>query len=300
MPSIVLAGVLVARVGGLLGHWGTVVLVVLWLCSGVPILMIGRGVESVRPDVRTPDWTPAQANRLLPAWRDVVAAAGISEDDYVVMLEKSREVQGWAMFFRTIRVTTGAVRTLHRPQLGAQLAHELGHLLSTRRQSVALTVGWLSAPLYFPPSLVCCAIAIPAGLAGDGPLSRMAAALGSALYLPALAGFLLLVFDPRTADIAAALLITQLLARRLVCRRDERMADRVAVDLGFGDGLSAYLREHGRDCHFGSPARAWTMRLSCFLAAPLSTHPSTRRRIRSIHSRMRRRESGQRSSGVGI
>ncbi|MFI6866560.1 M48 family metalloprotease [Nocardia sp. NPDC050406] len=289
LPSIVLAGMLVARLGGLMGSWGMVVLLGVWLLSGVPVLLFFLAVESGRPDVREPEWTPAQASRLVPAWRDVVEAAGVCADDYVVLIDKSKKVSGYARDGWTIGVTSGAVRNLRRPQLSALLAHELGHLFSSHRSSIRIAALWYAAPLYLPALLVSLIVAMPTAVLDSGVLSKLCEFVATVAHLATTAGVLILLLGTRHALVAAALLAAQVLAKQMIRRRNERKADLVAVDLGFGAGLAALLREDGREPCFHPAELPWVERLSRFVFGPLSTHPSTRRRIRTIESRMRAR-----------
>lgn len=287
MPSVVLAGMIVARLGGLLGHWGIVVFLGLWLLSGVPVLLFTGAMEAAQPKMKTTGWTPAQSSRLTPAWRDVVEAAGISETDYPVVPGKAPDIQGSAGG-GVVQVSIEAVRTLKRPELSALLAHELGHLLSSRRSTWKFVLGWYALPLHLAPFLLCCVLAVPAGFGEGGLLRKLAIVGADLLYLGGMVGLLVLLVGARHAPSAIALLTVQMLARRVVSRRDERMADLVAVDLGFGAGALALMREHDQDCAHG--VFAGVDRLSRFVLAPLSTHPSRRRRIRAIESRIRARE----------
>lgn len=301
LPSMVLAGVVVARVGGLLGPSAIVVSLGVWLLSGVPVLFFAATVESVRPGGKADTWTAAQASRLTPAWRDVVAVTGICEDDYLVLITKSREVNGCARHSWIIEVTNGAVRKLRRPQLNALLAHELGHLMSSRRSSSFFLAGWYALPWYLGPFLLSAVLAIPAAFADRGVLAKLATTAAELLYLGAMAGLLILLFSPRQALVAAALLTAQMLGKRLVSRRDERTADLVAVDLGFGAGALELLREHGHDLCIGHATVPWLDRLSHLVAVPLSTHPPVRSRIRTIESRIHARiQSVRPSADFGV
>ncbi|MFC9995255.1 M48 family metalloprotease [Nocardia sp. NPDC127526] len=302
MPSIVLAGMLVAHVGGLLGVWGMVGFVGLWGISGVPVFLFGMALESRPEGVAVPEWPEGQAKRLQPAWRDVVEAAGVSESDYVVLIEKSSEVKGSAGFGHLINVSSRAVRRLKRRQLSALLAHELGHLLSSRRSGWSLVAMWYSVPLYLAPTLLAGMLAVSSGFANDGPERKWSNGIGQVTYLATMGGMLVALFGTRFAIVAAGLLIVRVLARRMVSRRDERMADLVAVDLGFGDGLLALLRKHLHDSCPGPAALPWRDRLSRFVFAPLSTHPTADQRIRAVEARMRARmqdEQDRMATGYG-
>ncbi|MGX1811869.1 M48 family metalloprotease [Nocardia sp. NPDC055321] len=287
MPSIVLGGMIVARVGGVLGDGGTIVFLSLWALLGLPVLILALMAEGVRPASGARDWTYEQGYRLVPAWLDVAEAAGVVEPDYVLVMDESTVVHGYARGRWVVQVSSEAVRQLREPQLQGLLAHELGHLLSSRRAGSWAVAGWYALPLYVVPRLAFGIARTPAEFARQGGLLRLLLLwAATVVYFGTAAWVLVLLLGPFHAFVAAVLLFMQLLATLAAFRWDERMADRVAVDLGFGDGLAELLREHGRDACFGVAVRAGRHPISALLSAPLSTHPLTRKRIRAIESRM--------------
>lgn len=287
LPSMVLGGMVVARLGGMLGQREMIVCLAVWLLLGVAVLFLGRSVESVRLDVKAHRWTAEQAARLIPAWREVTAAAGVSEADYLAMIGESDEVRGCARTGRTVEVSNGAVLVLPRAQLRAMLAHELGHLLSSRHRRWEFVFGWYAMPLHLAPMLVSAVAGFPAGSPRrDGLLPRLMIAIAQVVYLYAMAELLTHLLSLRCALLAAALLTTQSLAKRLCRRRDERMADLIAVDLGFGIGLVEYLRQYDRGAYPWYPEHPEWDRLIRLIVAPMSTHPAYHTRIRTIESRI--------------
>lgn len=291
LPSTVLGGMIVARLGGLLGHWGMVVSLTLWLLLGVPILYCAAMTNAKRPPSKCGEWTSEQIDRIVPAWLDVAEAAGVHEPDYVLAIDKSPDVQGHARGRWIVEASEGAVQQLRENQLQALLAHELGHLLSSRRGSWKILIGWYAVPLYLATIPLCVILAIPGGLArADGPVRKLVVNLAWMTGVAAMPAMLVLLFGPWHALLALTALAAQQLAKMLLARRDERMADLIAVDLGFADGLLAYLREYGSDACIGRTARPGERPVARFFGAPLSTHPSVRRRIRAIESRMASRE----------
>lgn len=290
-PSMVLSGMIVARFGALLGRWEMIAGLALWLLVGVPILIFALQVEVVRPKARTDEWTAEQADRLGPAWREVIAAAGVSTADYLLVIQDSQDIRAGARGAWTVEITSGAVQNMQPSQLRGVLAHELGHLLSSRRKSGDFMFVWYAIPLHAVPFLAYGVIALPALFAGvKGVLEKVVMHVGQLVYAATIVWLIVLLLGPRCAPIAAALLYAQLLARRLVLRRGERLADLIAVDLGFGAGMVTHLRERNHDASLWKTGIPRLDRLSGFIAAPLSTHPPVRRRIRAIESRMSARE----------
>ncbi|MFE6859689.1 M48 family metalloprotease [Nocardia sp. NPDC057668] len=286
-PSIALGLMIVAWAGGLFGHGGTIVFLSVWAFIGAALLIVTMLAEGFRPASNAHEWTSEQIDRLVPAWLDVATAAGVVESDYVLSIDESTEVRAYARGRWAVHVSSEAVRQLREPQLRAMLAHELGHLLSTRRNGASVVAGWCALPLHAVPRLAIGIARKPADLARHGGLLRvllLCAAL--VVYLSTQASVLVVLLGPFHAFIAALLLIMELLAERATRRYGERLADRVAVDLGFGDGLLTFFREHGRDNCFGLPVRPDEHRLPTQLFAPLSAYPLTRKRIRAIESRM--------------
>ncbi|WP_306360812.1 M48 family metalloprotease [Nocardia sp. CC227C] len=282
MPSVVLSGVIVGRLGGLFGLWGTIIAVELWLLSIVPVLDGARRWRREKlAGLVAP--TPEQARRLTPAWREVVDAAGVSEADYVISVPESEKVRGVAYDGRVVEISSAAVHRMTPAQLRGLLAHELGHLLSATRGVWYSMLYWYALPLHALPAAVSTAFEVRSR---RSPRTGILAATEAAAWATVI-GLLLWLLGLRGALIAIVLLVAQRLATLAIDRRDERVADRVAVDLGFGAGVLAWLRENGSESRAAGAGRALRGRL---LLTMLSTHPFVDDRIRVVEARIHVRE----------
>ncbi|SUA73173.1 Peptidase family M48 [Nocardia otitidiscaviarum] len=277
MPAVVLSGMIVARLGGLFGLWGTIIALELWLLSLVPVVDQTRAQRRQRLEGCVAP-TPEQARRLTPAWREVVGAAGVPATDYAISVPESEEVRGSASDGRIIEISSAAVHRMAPAQLRALLAHELGHLLSATHYFWYVMLYWYALPLRALPVAVSITREVRSRTQRRRtPLDGMLVAADAAAWAAVIA-LLIWLFGLRGALVAIALLVAQRLATRAIDRRDEWVADRVAVDLGFGSGVVSWLREYGHDFRGerrGSGPPSWPDRLFTLV----STHPLVHDRI---------------------
>lgn len=288
LPSAVLNGWIAFRLGALFGPAAGRIVVGLWLLSALSLLwsLRSRAVIQRDSDIRQPDLV--EAPRLAAAWHEVAQAAGIRESAYSVRVQESDDASGSALPGRVVAVTSTALRVASTRQVGAVLAHELGHHLVAGVWRWPAVLDWYSAyveRLWVKPLLL-------ANRWSDremerapeswlGPVVLMLSpvvVLGGGITASAL------VIGPTGTIVMLMLVCVRPFARAALDRYVEYLADRLAVDLGYGTELRSYLRVWG------------TERTEKNIAVTMvATHPTRDRRIRAINTRIRHR--GQTTTG---
>lgn len=215
---------------------GTVgpVLLIAWLLSG--LLVFHRPTEGAIArhllGLRHPTYQEGRA--LADVWREVCARAGVRAENYTLWVEDSEDLNAVAAAGHIVGVTTYALHRVPNGQLGAVLAHELGHHVGGH--------AWASLLGYW--------YALPARLAGlllrgtaRLALQVSAAFSGCALFI---VGFFLLMAALTTLGSLYGLPLLLLGAPYLlaaVSRRSELRADQHAAALGFAPMLAAVLHQ---------------------------------------------------------
>ncbi|WP_240507344.1 M48 family metalloprotease, partial [Streptomyces kanamyceticus] len=144
MPNFLCSLVIVGMVALFLGGIG-LILVLLWLLSG--LLIFNRAAEGViaRHLLRLRYPTQQELARLQPVWHEVTARAGVEGRTYQLWIEDSDDLNAVAAAGHIVGVTRFAVDRLPSGQLAAVLAHELGHHIGGHSWSTLLGY-WYALP----------------------------------------------------------------------------------------------------------------------------------------------------------
>lgn len=200
-------------------------------------------------NARTP--TPRELETLEPAWHNVLDAAGIPHDRYVLAVSDSPHVEAVAAGGHIVAVSRLALTIFPPGELEAALAHELGHHLglhSTGRQ-IAL---WLEAPILLFARmgqwLELAAYVLALLFAWQAASSSSEVTITSMESFeewgPAVAA-VIAGLGVRVAShlVPTALGVSGLLhaVRNMLGRFSIYYADQIAVDLGYGDELVELL-----------------------------------------------------------
>jgi Zn-dependent protease with chaperone function len=206
--------------------------------------------------------------RLDPAWWAVLDRAGIPRDRYVLAVEERPELNAMAAGSHVVAATTKALYSVPQRELEAVLAHELGHHRGLHAVGF-VAVYWLGTPIVL---LARVAYALQnlgrrlgwfAAMFGLWPALLIAVVLGWVIRL--LAWLFLL-----TVRIADGLC-------RLIGRQSEFIADRAAIEMGYGPQLEDALQ---RFIQQGEP-RSHPLDVGHRL---LSSHPPLQTRLRRVRA----------------
>ncbi|MFB7330656.1 M48 family metalloprotease [Streptomyces adustus] len=261
--------------------WAQALVVLAWLASGA--LVFHRGTERVLARVLFGfrQLTPAERQRVQPAWNEVTSRFGVGADEYELWIQESDELNAFAAAGHIVALTTRSLKSLPDGELAGVLAHELGHHQAGHAWA-ALIGEWYAAPGRVAWWVFKKVTWLVVRFAAERSLMWAAVfgltALGVAVAVVAAAPPLLLVF------------VTPYLSAWL-SRRAELHADRLAAQRGYGAALiGAFERikndEHvlleqlardgkiGRDAmgHPLRPQQGWSMRM-------LASHPELDERI---------------------
>src|SRR5690606_20847889 len=175
--------------------------------------------------------TQPEQRRLETVWHRVISAAGLPTHRYVVWVRDSDRVDAFAWGNRIVVVTVEAVRLLPPAQLGAVLAHELGHHLGghavVRSLSYwySLPVRWLGRGLWLLPyRWIVVPVAVAVAIAITGAVTWDLVVTGQYGVVAVIAGLA-----------ASPMLLWWAL------RAAEHQADRTAAALGYGPILRDLL-----------------------------------------------------------
>lgn len=210
-----------------------------------------------------------EESSIEPLWNEIVAAAGLAPDHFVVRILPSDELNAFACGGHLVVVTSFAVEELSTPELQGVLAHEVSHHLGLH--TVAITIGhWLSLPVVVLARIGVFFehVAIAAGRTfARGSIVATALATVAATTIRGLSW----VF---TAAIRASTALGN-----IVGHQSEYDADQRAVRMGFGRELARALR---RVLASGVSSRpiGWRERIA-------STHPPARTRVARIDALLR-------------
>ena len=250
------------------GAW---IVVGLWLLSGLAVLW--RPLEELQAKVvfrlRRP--TMAEVERLRPIWSSVAGRAGIDPNSYSLWIQESEEISATPTVGHTVAVTRWSLYTLPPTHLEAVLAHELAHHLGGRSWLRMLGF-WYSLPARGALAVVRLLF----------KLIRTVPVLGCLIvgfFLIAYLGVIVAMLMFNESLLTPLLYFTPLLAAPILAwlsRWNERNADRVAAELGYGPKLIEVFygwQVRGQDA--GRPAG--TLRTDL-----LSSHPRVSERIRAL------------------
>lgn len=254
---------------GLLTSFDFAWLVIAFAATGPLLFVRPFQIVVLTPVLGARQPTSDEEHAIAPLWNEVVAAAGLRSDHFVVRILPSDELNAFACGGHLVVVTSFAVEELTTPELQGVLAHEVSHHLGLH--TIAITIGhWLSLPVvalarigvFFEN------VAIAAGRAfGRG--STLAVLLASAA-----AATIRLLSWIFTAAIRASTALAN-----IVGHQSEFDADQRAVRLGFGRELARALR---RVLASGGSTRpiGWRARIA-------SSHPPARTRVARIEALLR-------------
>ncbi|WP_241691631.1 M48 family metalloprotease [Streptomyces sp. GZWMJZ-114] len=237
LPHALCSLVVVSLVCALIGPLGYVLLPG-WLLSG--LLAFHRPTESVIArrllGLRHP--SPREGKALDGVWREVCARAGVRAENYTLWIQDDGEdINAVAAAGHVVGVTGFALRHVPNGQLGAVLAHELGHHIGGHTWA-----GLLGYWYALPARLAGAALRYLASL-----LMRASAAVSGCLTV--VLGLLLVSIAFTTLTTLYGLPLILLVVPYLlaaVSRRSELRADQQAASLGFAPMLAAVLHESER------------------------------------------------------
>lgn len=213
--------------------------------------------------------TVAERNAIEPLWKEILQAGHLYNDNYVVRILPSDELNAFACGGHLVVVTSFAVEELTTPELQGVLAHELSHHLGLH--TVAITIGhWLSSPVVLLARIGVffenVAIAARNSYGKDSPMIDVITN-AAAVLIHALSWIF-------TVAIRASVTLGN-----LVGHGSEFDADRRAVRMGFGRELARALRRVLAVHNTPRPV-GWRARVA-------SSHPSSRTRVARIEALLR-------------
>ncbi|GLV94986.1 peptidase M48 [Streptomyces lavendulae subsp. lavendulae] len=212
---------------------------------------------------------PAELATLAPVWREVTARAGVDGSRYDLWVEESDGLNALAAAGHIVAVTRRALRDLPTSQLGAVLAHELGH--HTSGHSWSGTLGWW----YALPSR--CAWRMLGRLRSRLRRSVRGASVTALTVVVVLTGYVAFTTLRATYGLPLLLLAVPCLAAAMG-RQAELRADAHAARLGFGHSLALTLHERLAEQSAARPSEA----LCRPGARLLSRHPDLRTRLERL------------------
>lgn len=212
-----------------------VTLFVAYLLTGTALFFPStqRLLLTVFFSARTP--TPRELDILEPAWHNVLEAADLPSDRYVLAVTDTPQIDAIAAGGRIVAVSKLSLTLLPQDELEAALAHELGHHLGLHSAS-RLAALWLEAPvLLFVRLGIWLELAAYAFALWFAWQEDFGPAIGALL-----AGLAVRVAGSLVpAALGAAGLVHAI--RRLLGRFSMYQADRTAVELGYGDEMVELL-----------------------------------------------------------
>jgi len=223
----------------------------LWTLSGTLVLV--RPIETFAGRLlfrlRRPD--REELNRLTPIWLGVCHRAGANPGRYLLRVEQGETLNAFAIGGHFVAVTRAALR-LPDDMLEAVIAHELGH--HRELHPVATGLGWwYGLPFQAADWLLRRIRSTTAFLARVFAYLRTGAPAGGIDGLLGILAAMVVVGALVVAGVAAVLLLgvvwlplallvwTSRLLSSALSRAAEYAADRHAVELGYGPGLTRML-----------------------------------------------------------
>ncbi|WP_405913125.1 M48 family metalloprotease [Streptomyces sp. NBC_00963] len=231
LPNLLCSLLVMVLLSAFFGGIG-LILVLIWLVSGV--LIFHRPTESAlaRHVLRLRYPTPDERARLEPVWREVIARAGVEDRTYELWIEDSTSLNAVGAAGHIVGVTRFALDNLPNGELAAVLAHELGHHVGGHTWSSLL--GYWYA---LPGRLVWRALRGVAS--GVFRASRACSCFLGGILALVFGGFAIATLSSLYGIPLLLLAVPYALAA--VNRRAEIRADQHAAALGFAPMLAAVL-----------------------------------------------------------
>lgn len=279
VPNFICSLLIVGMVAAFFGGIG-LILVLLWLSSG--LLIFNHAAEGViaRHLLRLRYPTPQERARLEPVWHEVTARAGVEGRTYQLWIEDSDGLNAVAAAGHIVGVTRFAVDRLPSGQLAAVLAHELGHHIGGHSWSSLLGY-WYALPGRLAWRVV------RGAATGIRKISGCLACFGG--------GLLVLIFGSlvyvtvQTLYGLPLLILVMPYAIAAMGRRAELRADQQAAALGFAPMLVEVLgqMEHAERAALPIGSNAQPQQES--LARLLASHPEYHTRLHHLQPFLRPR-----------
>jgi hypothetical protein len=250
---------------------GTWVLISLWVLSGAIVVWQGFDGLVARYLLGLRQPTMVEVQRLAPSWMTVASRAGVDPHRYTIWIEAGESATGSGAGGYTVTVTGWALYTLPPSHLEAVLAQDLATHLRGRTWMSRLAL-WYSVPTRIVALVVRLLL----------KLSRTVPAVGCTIVgflMVSYFGFILASLIFYDSLLVPLLFLSPLFAPLLFIgagKLVERMADRAAVDLGYGRRLLEVF--YGWQAQHQETAR----RIGLTQPDWMSGQPSVAERIRAI------------------
>lgn len=275
LPSVVVTVLLAVKLSSAVGVHAAVFPVGWLFCC---VVLHYRDPALLRRLLRAPSATELPA--LASAWANVCRAAAVDPAGYSLWVYETAKVNAYCAARGRIVVTTAALTTFSPQQLEAVLAHELGHALLGELR------GYILARRYAGPVrlvlTICLTITRSLVQHAHPPRSRFLHAIASAVLIVLvlligvvvpMAPLIWILGTATTAPLLVLLVIEEFAVAELSARQ-EILADRVAVDLGYAEPL--YTSYESIDPALGTTPD---------LATTTSATQAHRKRMRAIRTR---------------
>ena len=257
---------------------------VAWTLSGGLVLVrpIEIFVGRLLFRLRRPD--RAELTRLTPIWLGVCRQAGADPRRYLLRVEQGETLNAFAIGGHFVAVTRAALR-LPDDMLEAVMAHELGHHRDLHPVATGLgwwyglpfqAADWLLRRVRMTTAFLARVFSYLRATRGDGGIDGLLGLLAALVLVGALvlAGMVTVVLLGVIWLPLALVVWTSRLLSAALSRAAEYAADRHAVELGFGPGLTRMLELLRRTEEQSPRARG--------LRALLRSHPSCTDRLAAI------------------
>lgn len=283
-PIPLLVGLVLYRLGDLIGLWAACLLLVAWVLYTLPEIVrpsMTKTMDALK-DPRIPRRaTPEEYEILDPPWRAVLLALGVPESTYALRVRDSPGPAGEAWSGGVVAVSAEAVRDLSAVELLGLLGHEVGHFVGDGGS------GWyrLSSRLAEP-------IRLPFRIVGRFAGRPAVILIVQPCVFIGLVALLVWLFGATGTLALLALAAAQMLGRNAILRRNQSNADRVAVDLGTGRGLRSrfeQLRPQEVRNWNRRHLQPWWWRVIRAVLEGTSPEPDLGRRTADINKRIRAR-----------
>ncbi|UGT42496.1 M48 family metalloprotease [Nocardia yamanashiensis] len=296
LPAAALAILLIHRLDARLGYGIAYALFALWALAGLALLLMNSRIAAKAVLRPLRDTDPAKLSKV---WSEVLTAAGLAPTRRHALWvnEQDRGVEAFVVG-GVVAIDHAAARTLRARDLRGVLAHELGHALSNSGNPLRILASALKIPLKTLLRLLFSAIDLLEHLRilpDAGVYTTEVTLFRKATCCAALAAGSAYLIGPLPTLALAAPIALEPVLHHALRRQGERLADRVATDLGYGPNMMSYLEIRSADhaaahrlpLHVTGP----TARALHLLAASTATHPNPQARIAAIERRIRHRET---------
>lgn len=295
LPSAALTILLIRQLDARLGHGIAYVLFALWALAGLALLLMNSRIAAKAVLRPLRDTDPAKLSKV---WSEVLTAAGLAPTRRHALWvnEQDRGVEAFVVS-GVVAIDHAAARTLRTRDLRGVLAHELGHALSSSGNRLRILASALKIPLKTILRLLFSTIDQLERLRilpDAGVYATEVGLLRRATCCAALVAASAYLIGPLPTVAFAVLVTLEPVLHHALRRQGERLADRVATDLGYGPNMVSYLEirsaDHGAAHRLPLHVSGPTARALHLLAASIATHPRPQARIAAIERRILRRE----------